>query len=84
MTDEEKGRAKTRSDARWLIYMGALVAGVLLLADAFSYAPIQKITARLGIGLLFSAVALLIGSGRPAGYIATVILWVSVGLTFVV
>jgi len=84
MTDEKKSGDKARSDARWLIYLAALIAGAVLLADAYSYAPIQKITAKLGIGLLFSAFALLVGNGRAAGYVAVVILWIAVILTFVV
>lgn len=66
----------------WLIYLAALLAGLILLADAFGYAPLQKLTARLGIALLFSAIALVVANGRAPGYIATTILWIAVLLTF--
>ncbi len=84
MSDEQKSTDKKRRSARWLIYLAALVAGAILLADAFAYAPIQKLTARLGIGLLFSAIALFLGNGRAFGFIAVAILWIAVILTFIV
>ncbi len=59
--------------------MAAVVlAGVLLLADAFGLFALYKITAQLGIALLFSAFALLVGKGRWPGYAATVIIWLAV------
>ena len=33
---------------------------------------------RLGVGLIFSALALLVGKDRPAGIIATAIIWIAI------
>jgi hypothetical protein len=78
-----KAKEKKRQ-AIWLVYLAALVAGAILLADALNYELIQRLTARLGLALLFSAIALFVANGRPAGWIATAILWVAVILTFFV
>ena len=82
MVDEKK--EKIRGQALWLVYMSAAAAGLLLLGDALAYAPLQKLTARLGIALLFSAVALVVANGRATGYIATAIIWLAVLVTFLV
>jgi hypothetical protein len=80
---EKVGAADSRAkkSATWLVLLAALIAGAVLLADGLSYAPAQKLTAKLGIALLFSAIALFIGNGRAAGYVATVILWAAVVAT---
>ncbi len=76
--------AQKASQPYWLIYVGLLIGGVLLLADAQHYAPLQKISAKLGIGMIYSALALFVGNGRPAGIIATVIIWIAVLTTFLI
>ncbi len=68
----------------WLIYVGLLIGGILLLADANHYLPLQKISAKLGIGMIYSALALFVGNGKPPGIIATCIVWVAVLATFIV
>lgn len=67
----------------WLIYVAAILAGFLLLAHAANFAPATKITARLGIALLYTAFAFLFGKARPSAYIGTILLWVAVVLTIV-
>ena len=67
----------------WLIYIAAILSGFLLLADAANFAPATKITARLGIALLYTAFAFLFGKARPSAYIGTTLLWVAVVLTAV-
>lgn len=78
------GQGKVTNQYYWLIYVAALVAGLLLIADAMGYYPLQRVTAKLGIALIYSALALLVGGGRPSGIIATVIVWLAVLLTFFV
>ena len=66
----------------WLIYVALLLGGLLLLADAFGLSTLQKWTARLGIALVYSALALVVGNGRAPGYIAAVIVWLCVLITY--
>lgn len=68
----------------WVIYLGLLLAGILMLAEAADYLPLQKISAKLSLGLLYSAVALYVGDGRPPGYIGTVIIWAAIILSFLI
>ena len=74
--DTSKGRLL------WLIYAALILAGIILIGDAFDIRLITKLTARLGVALVFSAVALLVGKNRPHGIIATAIIWVAVIITF--
>lgn len=78
------GQTKTPSQHYWLIYVAALLAGILLIADAVGYHPLQRITAKLGLALIYSALALLIAGKRPSGMIATILVWIAVVLTWVV
>ena len=73
----------SKKEHYWLIYIAAIVSGFLLLADAVDFAPATKITARLGIALLYTAFAFIVGKGRPSTYIATILLWLAVVLTIV-
>jgi hypothetical protein len=66
----------------WLIYVSIFLAGLMLLADAFHATALQKISARLGVTLIISALNLIIGRGKPAGYIATVIIVTALIITF--
>ena len=72
------------SQAYWLIYVALLIGGLLLVADALHYAPLLKISAKLGIGMIYSAIALVVGNGRPAGIAATIIIWIAVLTTFLI
>jgi len=66
----------------WLLYTAAVVAGGLLLADALNVTFLSRVPAKLGIGLVFSAVALLLDKSKIIGIIATVIVWAAVVVTF--
>ncbi len=78
----EKPGKKTRKEPYWLLYTSILISGVVLLSDAVAYAPLEKITAKLGIGLLFTAFALIVGNGRKMGFAATGLIWAAVVATF--
>ncbi len=75
---------KKPSQPYWLIYVGLLFGGMLLLADAQHYLPLQKISAKLGIGMIYSAFALFVANGKPAGIFATIIIWIAVLTTFLI
>lgn len=62
----------------WLIYIAALLAGVLLIADAVNYLPATKATARLGIALLYTAFAFIVGGKRASATIGTILVWAAV------
>jgi hypothetical protein len=62
----------------WLVYLSFLLAGLLLLSDAYHFAHLAKWTAKLGIALVYSAVSLFIGKGRAVGYVAAVVMWLAV------
>ncbi len=66
----------------WLIYVAALLGGLLLLADAVDYGPAVKLTARLGIGLIYTALVFLAVGSRPSAWIGAVMLWLAIALTF--
>jgi hypothetical protein len=65
----------------WLIYLSLIPSGVLLLGSALGSTLLTKWTAKLGVGLLYSAFALIIGNGRQSGFIAVAILWISIIIT---
>lgn len=66
----------------WLIYLAFIISGAILLGDALDVRFIAKLTARLGVGLVFSAMALIIGKDRPSGIIATAIVWGAIIISF--
>ena len=66
----------------WLIYTALVLAGLILIGDALQIQILAKLTARLGIALIFSALALLLAKDKPSGIIATSIIWVAVIITF--
>jgi cytochrome c oxidase subunit IV len=74
MTESAEGRRPPKKMV-WLIYAALIVAGILFLADAFDISHLNRWTARLGIALMFSAFALIVGNGRRTGYVATAIIW---------
>ena len=73
-----------RKQPYWLVYFSLLLAGLLLLADAFGFAYLQRWTVKLGIVLIYSALSLFIGNGRAAGFIAAAVVWLAVLATFFV
>lgn len=83
MGNDKAGSPKKRQPY-WLIYLSLLVSGVLLLADAYNVAHLQRWTGRLGVALVFSAFALFIGNGRKAGLLAVAIVWLAVAAAYLV
>ena len=79
-----EAKPPSRKQPYWLVYFSLLLAGLLLLADAFGFAYLQRWTVKLGIVLIYSALSLFIGNGRAAGFIAAVIVWLAVLATFFV
>jgi hypothetical protein len=58
-----------------------LLSGLLLIADAANYVPLMKVTARLGVGLLYTAFAFIVSGTRPSTYIGTTLMWIAIALT---
>lgn len=83
MADSQAARS-VKKQPYWLVYFGLLLAGLMMAAEAANYHPMQKISAKLSIGLLYSAVALFVGNGRPAGYIAAGIIWSAIVASFLI
>jgi len=84
MGSEGGSAAPKKSQGYGLIYFALLLAGVLMLAQAAGYHPLQRVPAKLAVGLLYSALALFLGNGRPAGFFATAIIWLAVIATFMI
>lgn len=87
MATEQAGPAleakpPSRKQPYWLVYFSLLLAGLLLLADAYNLAHLHWWTVKLGIALIYSALSLFIGNGRAAGFIAAAVVWLAVLATF--
>jgi hypothetical protein len=74
---------KSSSGPLWLIWVALLIAGLLLLAEAFHIYQLTRTTTRLGVALVWSAIALMVGNGRWAGNMGTVIVWLAVVLAYI-
>ena len=61
----------------WLVYISLALAGLLILGTEYHWPHISRWTARLGLALVYSALALGIARGRRSGLIAAVIIWVA-------
>lgn len=72
MTDVAPSKSPPRL---WLVWAALMVAGALLLGDAFAVKHLARTTAQLGIALLFSAFALLVTNGKGVGITAALIVW---------
>ncbi|UCG61865.1 MAG: hypothetical protein JSV52_00830 [Candidatus Zixiibacteriota bacterium] len=88
MTTTDDRQSKTvkpkKKEPFWLIYIALLLAGVLLLADAFQIAHLSRWTAKFGIALVFSALALIVSSGRKSGSIAVAIVWIALIASYII
>ena len=71
-----------KKSLNWLIYLSLIIAGLLLLADAFNATYFSRWTARIGIGLLFTAFAFIVGTGRKATQVAIGILYGAIIITY--
>ena len=74
---------QARPASLWVIYVGILLAGILLVGDAYALAGLSRWTAKLGIALLWAAAALVLGRGRWMGYASAAIVVVAVTATFI-
>ena len=72
---------KSGNNVLWLIYLSLVLAGVLLLGDALRIHFLIKLTARLGVALIFSAIALIAAKDKPPGIISIAIIWIAVLIT---
>ncbi len=81
---DDKSASTAKNDAIWLIYLSLLLSGILLLSDAYHVTQLHRWTARVGIALIFSAIALYIGNGRKAGFISTIIIWLAVAAIYLI
>ena len=70
-----------RSGFYWLIYISLIIAAIMLLADGLGIDFLEKLTVRLGGTVLLSAFFLAIGKSRPAGIIATAVIWAAFIIT---
>lgn len=77
-TPESNAKPPAKKQPYWLVYFSLLLAGLLLLADAYHLAHLYRWTVKLGIALVFSAFSLFIGNGRAAGFIAAAVVWLAV------
>jgi len=71
-----------KKSLNWLIYLSLIISGLLLLADAFDATYLNRWTARIGIGLLFTAFAFIVGAGHRKTPIAIGILYGSILITY--
>ena len=78
----DSGQAAKGQDQRyWIAYIGLLIAGIILLADAYNFTQLHRWTARVGIALIYSAFALMLGKGQSSGVIGSLVVWAAVLLT---
>ncbi|MCB2201870.1 hypothetical protein KQH51_03645 [bacterium] len=75
---------KKKKQPMWLLYGALIIGGLLFLAEAVGMAPLQRSTARIGLALLYSALALIVGNGRTVGYVATAIVCLSALIVYFV
>ena len=75
-------KSTNQSEPYWLVYIALVLAGIMLLADAYYIAQLSKWTARIGIALIYSAIAMFVGNGRWPGHLAVVIVWLAVIITY--
>ena len=76
-------KSTTQGEPYWLVYGALVLAGFMLLADAYHFAHLSKWTARIGIALIYSAIAMFVGNGRWSGQLAVVIVWLAVIITYI-
>ena len=81
MTDQNDKPARKRQPF-WLIYTALLLSGIVLLGDAYHLARLDRWTIKLAIALIYSALSLLLTSGRAVGLVAAILIWTAVILSF--
>jgi hypothetical protein len=81
MPTDKSGNGGQADQRYWIAYIGLLLAGAVLLADAYNVTQLNRWTARVGLALIYTAFALVLAKGRASGTIGTIIVWVAVLLT---
>lgn len=76
------GGKKKPSQPVWLLYGSLILGGLMFLGEAVGITLLQRTTTRVGIALLYSALALIVGNGRTMGYVATAIVCLSAVIVF--
>lgn len=66
-----------------MIYAAGLFGGLILLADALGFVPLEQVTARLAIGLIYSTFVLMIGKGSKVSVMAALLIWAAIIATFI-
>ena len=79
MTEEQKSNNTYKYI--WLVYLALIVGAILMLGDGLNIKMFTKLTTKLGITVLLSALFLIVGKSRPSGIIALSIIWVSFIIT---
>lgn len=62
-----------KGEPYWLVYVSLLLAGLIMLGDAYQLEHLAKWTSKIGIALTYSAFALLVGKGNLPSRLASVI-----------
>jgi hypothetical protein len=65
----------------WVLYLALIIAGILLLADALHIGFLTRLSVRLGLGFIFSAIALIAGRDKPLPIISIAVVWLSIVIT---
>ncbi len=79
MSEEPRNSAAPQNV--WLIYIALIAAAIMLLGDGLDIRMLAKLTTRLGGSVLLSAFFLILGKNRPAGIVATAIIWIAFIIT---
>lgn len=85
MTEQSSTATDRSAVARpyWMIYAAGLFGGLILLADALGFVPLEQVTARLAIGLIYSTFVLMIGKGSKVSVMAALLIWAAIIATFI-
>ena len=82
--DQKESKPKKKKQPVWLVYVSLILSGLILIGDAYDITQLSRWTARLGITLLFTAVALLVANGRKIGWVAVGIIWAAVIVSYII
>lgn len=85
MTEISQATANRQSAKQpyWMLYLAGLFGGVVLLADALGFAPLERVTAKLAIALIYSTFVLMTGKGKWVSTAATALIWATIIATFI-
>ncbi|MEW6412829.1 MAG: hypothetical protein AB1483_10200 [Candidatus Zixiibacteriota bacterium] len=81
--NDSKTVSTKKKQPMWLVYVALLLGGAILLADAYNVTQLDRWTARLGLSLVYTALALFVGNGRTVGFVAVAIVWLAVIASYI-